>query len=152
MEELVSEGLVRSRERDVMKALEKQSAKDKGQLQKLEQEKANLVARLQIGQKNESLAWTAREQAELVKEQLEAMLSLGTAQCGEHDCQQVWRLYDVWRHQCPRCGGMTARLLVHYTPPPTTGEGVRDVLAVVGGATALVGLLKAMSGGADMAR
>ena len=151
MEELVSQGLIRAREGDVREALEKNLAKGTGQLQKLEQERADLVARLQICEKNESLARTARQQAELVKNQLEEMLSLGVAQCGTQGCQQVWRLYDVWRHQCPLCGGMAARLLEHYTPVPTTGEAVRDVLAVVGGATALVGLLNAMSGGTEIA-
>lgn len=149
LEDLVARGLLNLEASAKVERAERDLASLKDETQQLRQEKGELVGRLQVCQKNESLALAARQQAELVKSQFEQILLVGVATCGRQGCGQTWRLYDVWRHQCPRCGNATAKLLTDYTPPLTTGEGIRDVLAVVGGATALVGLLKAMSGGGE---
>lgn len=151
IEDLVTLGLAHLTTTDAVQSLEKQLALINNELQTLRQERAALNGALQVSQKNESLARAAREQAELVKSQFEQMLSIGVATCGNAGCQGVWRLYDVWRHQCPLCGSTGAKLLDHYTPAPTPAETLRDVLAVVGGTTALIGLLKAISDGGDVA-
>ncbi len=151
VESLLGHGLSTVEAKTRADAIQKELTVVKDEIQKLRQERGELQGKLQVCQKNESLALAARQQAESVKAQFEQILSLGVATCGRQGCDQIWRLYDVWRHQCPRCGNTSAKLLAHYTPAPTTSENLRDVLAVVGGATALVGLLKAISGDNDTA-
>jgi len=149
IENLVIRGLSVIDTEDSSKSSEAELAQLKESSRVLEQEQANLRAKVVVSEKNESLARSAREQAELTKSQFEQMLGVAAAKCGRPKCSQVWRLYDVWHHQCPKCGGSTAKLLSDYAPAPTVGEGARDVLAVVGGVTALVALLKAMGGGSE---
>lgn len=147
MERLIIRGLSDIDTEESSKSSEAELAKIKEYSHLLEQQRANLLAKVLVSEKNESLARSAREQAELAKSQFEQMLTVGVASCGRQSCSQIWRLYDVWRHQCPKCGGAAAKLLNDYSPAPTVREGARDVLAVVGGVTALVALLKAMGGG-----
>jgi hypothetical protein len=146
VENLLVQGLSATNDKALVDRLEKELAILKQENQKFQHEKGDILAKLQVCQKNESLALTARNQAVAVKTQFENILSGGVAKCGQQGCGQIWRLYDVWHHQCPKCGSTAAKLLDHYTPPLTTGENIRDVLAVVGGAAALVGLLSAISG------
>jgi hypothetical protein len=151
VESLLAQGLSALDAKARGDTIQKELAIVKDEVQKLRQERGDLQGKLQVCQKNESLALAARQQAESLKTQFEQMLSLGVATCGRQGCGQTWRLYDVWHHQCPKCGNMYAKLLDHYTPSPTPGESLRDVLAVVGGATALVGLLTAISANDDRA-
>ena len=146
VEHLVSQGLSAVEAQAQAERLRKDLASVKEELQKLRQERSDLLGQLQVCHKNASLALAARSQAELVKSQFEQILLVGVAICGRQECGQTWRLYDVWRRQCPSCGNSAAKLLPQYAPPPTPGENVRDLLAVVGGAAALIGLLNAISG------
>lgn len=147
IEGLIIRGISDIGAKEASKVCEAELAQLKEGLRILEQERAGLLAKTTVSEKNESLARSAREQAEIAKFQFEQMLNAGAAVCGQPKCGQTWRLYDVWRHHCPFCGETTAKLINDYTPAPTVGEGARDVLAVVGGVTALVALLKAMGGG-----
>ncbi len=143
LEKLAEQGLSAIEEDNQTQALSKEVAILKDENIKLREEKAGLSSKLQICQKNESLSIAARHQAESNKTQFEQILGVGVAICGRAGCNQTWRLYDVWRHQCPKCGNSTAKLVTEYTP---AGDNVRDILAVVGGATALVALLNAIVG------
>ena len=143
IEQLVEQGISATEAKDQVEGLTKELDSLKEETQKLREEKADLLSKLQICQKNESLAIAARHQAESIKTQFEQILGVGVASCGRTGCNQTWRLYDVWLHQCPKCGNSTAKLLTDYSP---AGENVRDIFAVVGGATALVALLKAIGG------
>ena len=151
LENLVLKGLSETDTKERVEHLEKEALELRKETQKLQQEKGELLGKLLVCQKNEKLAVTARDQAELIKTQFEQILSIGVATCGGQGCTQIWRLYDIWRHQCPACGNSSAKLLTHYAPTPTVRENARDVLAIVGGVTALVGLLNVISGSNDKA-
>jgi hypothetical protein len=148
LEQLVERGLSAIETGNQLEALAKEASALKDEVQKLREERTDISSKLQICQKNESLAIAARHQAESIKTQFEQILGIGVAVCGRAGCGQTWRLYDVWRHQCPKCGNSTAKLVTDYTP---AGDNVRDILAVVGGATALVALLKAIGGNDSVA-
>ena len=151
LEELVSRGLTDLESGGKLEPLEQELSTTKEELQKLRQRDIELAGRLEVCQKNESLAHSAQQQAEANESQFRQILAVGVATCGRKGCAQLWRLYDVWLHRCPKCGNPTANLLPHYKPAPSGSENAKDLLAVVGGVAAVAAILKAMGGESDKA-
>ena len=149
LEKLVSRGLTDLESGGKLEPLEQELDTTKEELQKLRHRDTELAGRLEVCQKNESLAHSAQQQAEANEAQFREILAVGVATCGRKGCAQLWRVYDVWLHRCPKCGNPTANLLPHYKPAPIGSENARDLLAVVGGVAAVAAILKAIGGTSD---